>query len=78
MPVKNIQDALDKVDEKKIWGYIEFPETFSRNVYDRILGKSASNSTIRGSQIGVRLDMSSKLIDHNLWQNWFILQRLFR
>ncbi|XP_037048976.1 ABC transporter G family member 20-like [Bradysia coprophila] len=57
--VENVDHALQKVDRRKIWGYIKIPPNFSQNIFDRTLGRSTSNTTIFGSQIDVRLDMAS-------------------
>lgn len=54
---------MESVLKGDVWGVIHFPQNFTDEIMVRQAdGNSASNATIIGSQIGVKLDWSSTLI----------------
>ena len=63
IPMKDEKEALENVDRKKVWGYIKFSEGFSESIFAQTVGNSSTNfnETVAGSQIKVKLDMTSKL-----------------
>jgi hypothetical protein len=61
VPFHNLDDAVEATRRGEVWGVIHFPQNFTDELVVRQSdGNSADNATILGSQIGVRLDWSSK------------------
>jgi len=53
--------AVEHVQAGNLWGYILIPANFTQHVESMAVEqKYAENSTLEGSRIGVRMDMSSK------------------
>ena len=61
IPYSNYEDALRATQHGEVWGVVHFPQNFTDELVVRQLdGSDATNETILGSQIGVKLDWSSK------------------
>lgn len=55
------ENALLSVTEGRSVGFIEFPFNYTKHLMKRgVFGRFADNQTLEGSQIGIRLDYSSK------------------
>jgi len=58
--LKDEAEALKKIDERTVFGYIEFPKGFSDNLIARTLGyTNDTNNQSFDSQIRLKLDATS-------------------
>ena len=61
VPFHNLDDAVEATRRGEVWGVIHIPQNFTEKLMSRQkFSITADNAAINGSQIGVRLDWSSK------------------
>jgi len=65
LPMKDEISAELNVRSGHIWGYLTFPHNYSSYLIERAIeGNFATNETIDGSRILVKLDMSSNSLSY--------------